>query len=261
VAEGSVRENDLRWEGEEFGKAITETGSESIPVGSGHRVLLIDKSKINRECLAYALRGRVSDLAVSCVADVAEVYGRTDLDPAAIMLALNDTCVEDARPIVEDLKGRYPAARLLLLADRDDAQSARTAIREGLGAFVPTTLSFEVLVAVLRLVLAGGVFIPVELMTALASEPPPANSSRGVGEGADDPSTEPFTERELEVLNALRQGKPNKIIAHELEIAVSTVKVHIRNIMKKLNATNRTQVVLRTRVTATTPNLESFATG
>jgi DNA-binding NarL/FixJ family response regulator len=51
-----------------------------------------------------------------------------------------------------------------------------------------------------------------------------------------------FTPRQAAVVEALRHGKPNKIIAYELKITESTVKVHIRNIMKKLRATNRTQV-------------------
>ena len=51
-----------------------------------------------------------------------------------------------------------------------------------------------------------------------------------------------FTTRQAAVIDALRQGKPNKIIAYELKMRESTVKVHVRNIMKKLNATNRTQV-------------------
>jgi len=51
-----------------------------------------------------------------------------------------------------------------------------------------------------------------------------------------------FTPRQAAVVEALRQGKPNKIIAYELDMRESTVKVHIRHIMKKLNATNRTQV-------------------
>ena len=51
-----------------------------------------------------------------------------------------------------------------------------------------------------------------------------------------------FTARQAAVIDALRQGKPNKIIAYELKMRESTVKVHVRNIMKKLNATNRTQV-------------------
>jgi DNA-binding NarL/FixJ family response regulator len=54
-----------------------------------------------------------------------------------------------------------------------------------------------------------------------------------------------FTERQEEVVQALRRGKANKIIAHELNLRESTVKVHIRNIMKKLKATNRTEVVYK----------------
>jgi DNA-binding NarL/FixJ family response regulator len=51
-----------------------------------------------------------------------------------------------------------------------------------------------------------------------------------------------LTAREIEVLNGLRQGKSNKVIAYELNISISTVKIYVRNIMKKLKATNRTQV-------------------
>jgi DNA-binding NarL/FixJ family response regulator len=56
-----------------------------------------------------------------------------------------------------------------------------------------------------------------------------------------------FTRRQMEILACLWAGKPNKLIAHELNLSQSTVKVHIRIIMKKLHATNRTQVVLLSR--------------
>ena len=51
-----------------------------------------------------------------------------------------------------------------------------------------------------------------------------------------------FTRRQVAVIDALRKGKANKIIAYELNMCESTVKVHVRNIMKKLNAKNRTEV-------------------
>ena len=54
-----------------------------------------------------------------------------------------------------------------------------------------------------------------------------------------------FTLRQAEVVQALRKGKANKIIAYELNLRESTVKVHIRNIMKKLKATNRTEVAYK----------------
>ena len=59
--------------------------------------------------------------------------------------------------------------------------------------------------------------------------------------------TETFSPRQMEILQQLWQGKQNKTIAIDLDISESTVKVHIQHIMKKLNARNRTQVVLLTR--------------
>jgi DNA-binding NarL/FixJ family response regulator len=56
-----------------------------------------------------------------------------------------------------------------------------------------------------------------------------------------------FSPRQIQVLERLNQAKQNKVIAYELGMAESTVKVHIRHIMKKLNARNRTQVVLKTK--------------
>jgi DNA-binding NarL/FixJ family response regulator len=58
---------------------------------------------------------------------------------------------------------------------------------------------------------------------------------------------EGFTQRQSQILECLRRGMANKLIAYELDMCESTVKVHIRNIMKKLNATNRTQVAYLTR--------------
>ena len=54
-----------------------------------------------------------------------------------------------------------------------------------------------------------------------------------------------LTGRELSVVQAIQQGKSNKIIAHELNMGLSTVKVHLRNVMRKMNAKNRTDVAMK----------------
>ena len=64
---------------------------------------------------------------------------------------------------------------------------------------------------------------------------------------AGEPLIEGFTQRQSQILDCLRRGMANKLIAYELGMCESTVKVHIRNIMKKLKATNRTQVAYLTR--------------
>ncbi|HSC05816.1 MAG TPA: response regulator transcription factor, partial [Steroidobacteraceae bacterium] len=79
----------------------------------------------------------------------------------------------------------------------------------------------------------------------------PADTLLTQSERAQDLAREPliqgFTQRQSQILDCLRQGMANKLIAYELNMCESTVKVHIRNIMKKLKATNRTQVAYLTR--------------
>ena len=89
----------------------------------------------------------------------------------------------------------------------------------------------------------GGAYVPACVLAAasLGQSPPDVRPRDGHGNPIE------FSPRELHVLALLQQGKQNKVIAYELGICESTTKVHIRHIMKKLAARNRTQVVLMTK--------------
>ena len=70
----------------------------------------------------------------------------------------------------------------------------------------------------------------------------------GPGDAPSEPPTSGLvTARELAVIRAIQKGKSNKVIAYELNMCESTVKVHVRNIMKKLNAKNRTDVAIKSQ--------------
>jgi DNA-binding NarL/FixJ family response regulator len=109
-------------------------------------------------------------------------------------------------------------------------------LRDGVNGYIPTTLSTPVAIEALRLVWAGGTFIPPDML------------GHGPGEGrsgispADLDLNVPIelTVRQHAVLGRLRQGKSNKSIGAELGITEGTVKVYVRQIMKKLGASNRT---------------------
>ena len=90
----------------------------------------------------------------------------------------------------------------------------------------------------MRLTAAGGMFLPAASVLSLR------DALRPKAEAAPCLDKQ-FTARQLDVVNALRRGKANKIIAFELEMSESTVKVHIRNIMKKVKATNRTEAAFK----------------
>ena len=99
-------------------------------------------------------------------------------------------------------------------------------------------LSLDIAVEAVRLVRAGGTFVPASSLAAARRSGDAPTAPRG--------TSGIFTARQAAVVDALRRGKANKVIAYELKMRESTVKVHVRNIMKKLNARNRTEVAFMT---------------
>jgi DNA-binding NarL/FixJ family response regulator len=110
-------------------------------------------------------------------------------------------------------------------------------------------MGFEITIEAVRFVLAGGTYAPMDSLLA-----------RGGPEDAPSqpPTSGLVTARELAVVRAIQQGKSNKIIAYELNMCESTVKVHVRRIMKKLSAKNRTDVAIKSQsVLSTFPRINT----
>jgi DNA-binding NarL/FixJ family response regulator len=149
--------------------------------------------------------------------------GRTKADAIAEVERLSE--------LAEQI-GRCPA---VILSDNEDPDLIVQMLGKNVRGYVPTSLSINVAVQAMELALAGGVFVPASSLIAAHRVPDGASSAVQKTNGL-------FTARQAAVVDALRRGKANKIIAYELKMRESTVKVHVRNIMKKLHATNRTEV-------------------
>jgi DNA-binding NarL/FixJ family response regulator len=124
---------------------------------------------------------------------------------------------------------------VVLMSDCDRPELIMAALDKGANGFLPADISLEVAGHALRLVAAGGQYIPAACLTA-------SRRPRDESQNMTSCTKRMFTRRQVAVIDALRKGKANKIIAYELNMCESTVKVHVRNIMKKLNAKNRTEV-------------------
>ena len=105
--------------------------------------------------------------------------------------------------------------------------------------YIPTSLASMVAVGALRLVCASAARLRRRPLCCLRGTAARAPAGESLIDG--------FTRRQSQILDCLRRGMANKLIAYELNMCESTVKVHVRNIMKKLKATNRTQVAYMTR--------------
>ena len=157
------------------------------------------------------------------------------LRPDLVVLGGNDEAsnAELERQVVA-IRQRAETAPLVLVSDREDATFILDAIKIGARGVIPTSLPMEVAISAIRLVLAGGSFVPAAALMSSRDEAERPTLDAG--------AKSMFTRKQTAVIEALRVGKPNKIIAYELSMCESTVKVHVRTIMKKLKVSNRTQV-------------------
>lgn len=205
-------------------------------------LLILNCRLLERECLSKALAGNQLGLEILDFGSFEEWRSAQDRHPplAAVLYNLGDrnlTVAEETNQIVK-LTAQLGNVPLVILADSDDLVQILKALEIGARGYILTTVDIGVCAEAIKLAVAGGIFIPASSVRAVRHL-----IEKNTPGGRD--LSELFTMRQAEVVNALRKGKANKIIAYELEMRESTVKVHIRNIMRKLKATNRTEIVYK----------------
>lgn len=200
------------------------------------RVLIADDHPLYRDALATLL-GRAGDLSVSMA------VGTLD---AAVAAARHESCdialIDLGMPGMDGVAGirafraALPDIPVAIVSGTTDATAIRNALAAGAIGYLPKTLEPATVVAALRLMLAGGTYLPPELL-ATAAQPAEAVP-------ADPPATgNALTPREQEVLEHIMQGASNKEIARDLGVAEVTVKLHMRRILQKLGVRNRAGAV------------------
>ncbi len=140
------------------------------------------------------------------------------------------------------LLAKRPDMPIIAITDADEADTADAFVTDlNLRGYIPTSSKIEVAAAALRLVLAGGTYLPRQREVVRS----PANGplAQILREDAAE-LLRTLTPRERGVLELLQRGMANKTIAYRLNMSSSTVKVHVHNIMVKLNARNRTEVAV-----------------
>jgi DNA-binding NarL/FixJ family response regulator len=208
--------------------------------------VVIEPRTLIRDCLAKCLLGVKSDEAICASPSVAD-WLHDNYQPPIGCLVLLCTGDRQSAEIERDicvLSKVFPAVLIVLLSDGENVAQILSALDKGARGYIPTSMSLEVVLEAMQLVRAGGVFVPASSLLASRNAIAETAAAKAPGNGL-------FTARQAAVVDALRQGKSNKIIAYELNMRESTVKVHVRNIMKKLNARNRTEVAFRVNSLAT----------
>jgi DNA-binding NarL/FixJ family response regulator len=226
--------------GIEAGMQTTALGNTDI---GAPKIGLIDSHQLTQECLRNAFERLVPGLTVHPFTSVQSFLARESdgFDLLIYFWHVNDASAMAAMNDVSAVCAAAADTPLVVFSDAEEAQHPKTVrmtLKSGARGFIPTrTTGLQMAAAAIRFVRAGGTFAPLNLLLTNRTEAGPGLS--------DVARKHRLTSRQLAVLSHLQQGKANKIIAHELSMSESTVKVHVRNIMRKMGATNRTQAVYK----------------
>lgn len=198
------------------------------------RFLIVDDHAVLRSGLTALLRQvgpETSVLEASNAAqglDLATLHA--DLDAAFLDLEMPGM---NGISAIEAFGERRPDLPIIVFSASEDPRDVKRALAAGALGYVPKSASAATLLAAVRLVLQGELYVPPLMLNDASPEPPPATAA--------DPSPVQgrLTERQAEVLRRIALGQSNKEIANALDLSEKTVKVHVSGVFKTLNVVNR----------------------
>jgi len=212
------------------------------PVAELQTLIYLDPRAFTRHCVGRWLQSSLKVRKVCLLQDPEQITTESIVSDQVRAVIINTGPRGMSSGAVADMVSRVsellPGVPVTVLSHYGDADNIRQAFELGVRGYIPTSLASKVAIGAMHLVCVGGTFAPAAALLSQGDRP------QGP---AGEPTIDGFTRRQAQILDCLRRGMANKLIAYELNMRESTVKVHVRNIMKKLKATNRTQVAYLTR--------------
>ena len=214
------------------------------------RILLADDHALVREGLVLTLSALMPDTHF-IEAQSAEEVRAAMTDGAAFDLILLDLFMPgtDNFSLLTELCHEDPDLPVVVLSGSTDPTHMRKALDLGASGYIPKSSTGEVMLSALRLVLAGGIYVPPDMLRLPAEAPREAAGKARQAMAADGQAEIrlQLTGRQLDVLACLAEGKSNKQIARDLDLSENTVKIHVAAILRALNVNNRTQAAMAAR--------------
>jgi DNA-binding NarL/FixJ family response regulator len=228
---------------------VSARNIKNIPRGAAVKILVVDDHPLIVEALHHVLKGLASDVEVFDARSAAEGRAQLEAHPDVDLLLLDLGLPKvDGFSLLADIRESFPTVPVVVLSGTDSREDVLRAIDSGAMGFIPKSSSNQVMLNALRIVLTGTPYIPLEALPRIDAGDT-ADYADSVREPASDHHLSSarelgLTDRQAQVLALMLQGKPNKLICRELNLAEGTVKIHVAAILRALNVANRTQAVI-----------------
>ncbi len=206
------------------------------------RFVIIEGQRLWQECLAHSI-GQLNPGVKLVGCDSVESYldgNLFELSPDAIILRFtqNEMLETKTQASIRRLVKEAAPIPVVVLSDCENIDQMAAVLDCGVNGYIPASIGLRAIGDAIKTAASGGFLMTGQelkkLSQTIAKKTP-----------VDEPCSELLTLRQSAVAEALRQGKPNKVIAFELGMCENTVKVHVRNILKKLEVINRTEAAFK----------------
>jgi len=202
------------------------------------KILLVDDHPLFRGGLKYLLQSLDEHLELGEAGNCSQaeaLAAEHAYDLVLVDLKMPGVGGLDALTVV---RAAFPSTPVVVVSGEDDPSVVRAAIECGAMGFIPKSSTPEVMIQALKLVLAHGIYLPPRVLAASQSaDLTPLSAVTG------EAGLNGLSARQMDVLRCVIQGKPNKVIARELDVAEGTVKAHLSSVLRALGARNRTEAV------------------
>jgi DNA-binding NarL/FixJ family response regulator len=209
-------------------------GVVALSRAAGAKVLIVNDHPLIRQAVAEILGGPAGGMQVLQAETVARALTELAAHPDTMVVLLDPGLADDAgTTALERIRTAHPDMRIVALCPAAGREAVLAALAHGAMGFIPDRSPPGVLINAVRLVLAGQVYLPPDVLRGgdTVDIAPPAPRR-------DAPA---LTRRQLEVLTLLVQGMPNKLICRALAMAEGTLKTHVATIYRELGVSNRAQ--------------------
>jgi DNA-binding NarL/FixJ family response regulator len=212
-------------------------------------ILLVDDHSLFRRGLKFLLADLEESITFFEAQSIQEIAKHRDQDIHLVLLDLNLPGAEGLSGLAA-VREIFPDSVTVILSGHEDPRFIISAIAAGAAGFIPKCSTPEIMVSALRLVLAGGVYLPPLSLEAMDDIDQPQRLGT-VAEGShhkdpmsgQKPRLEGLTERQLQALELAVKGLANKVIARDLGVSEGTVKQHLGVAFQVLGVSNRTEAV------------------
>ncbi len=201
-------------------------------------VFLIDANKLFREGMKRLFEGTSFNVVgeAGSLREGLSALG-TGTNPDLILIDLPSGADEEV-DAMRTLRENHPSIKVVILTNDLETRRLSAALSAGAGGYLLKDIACEALMQSLKLVMMGEKVFPTHLAELLVN-------GRTEDMGAELPTRRKgLSQREVQILRCLLNGNSNKMIANHLNITEATVKVHLKSLLRKINASNRTQAAI-----------------